>query len=270
MITYPPPPFAPVDMTVPAGNSRIALAALGVVGIGGLAWAMVDGVRRGNVLFLAVFLGGLATALLEPFADLLGFVWFPVHDQVNAFTMLGIPIPLFVVIGYTNLFGLVPWIFLRMLQAQPDRRRYWTVSGGLLLAACVFEWLLLRTGAYTYYGPQPLQVWGYPMIWMTINTGACLLAALVIRKLPELFTGARALTAIALVPCCDGAVLTGTGWPAFAGMHADPSPLVLHLLGLVTIGFGLSLYALGARLCCAGTPSTVGVPAPRAAQRVQA
>jgi len=246
--TYPPPPTAPVDLTVSAANSTIVLAALSLVGVAGLGWAVIDGVRSRDVKFLAIFLGGLATSLLEPFADLLGLVWFPVDDQVHAFTMLGIPIPLFVVIGYTNLFGLMPWIMQRGMGST--RRRYWTMSAAMLLGACVFEWLLLRAGTYLYYGNQPLDVWGYPMIWMTINTGACLVAALVMFRFPGFFTGPRALAAIVLVPCADGAVMLGTGWPAFAAIHSDlPAPAV-HLLGLVTIGLGMVLYVVGAEVCC--------------------
>jgi hypothetical protein len=277
---YPPPPTAPVGLTVPATNSTIVLVALSVVGVLGLGWALVDGMRRRDVLFLAIFLGGLATSLLEPFADLLGLVWFPVHDQVHAFTMLGIPVPLFVVIGYTNLFGLMPWIMLRTIASSPTRRRYWTMSGAMLLGASVFEWLLLRSGAYVYYGNQPLDVWGYPMIWMTINTAACLVAALVLFRFPGFFTGARALVAIMVVPCADGAVMLGTGWPAFAAIHSDLGPLLVNLLGLVTVGLGLVLYLVGAEICCAdgrlrpgtgtGTGTTAwaaaGVPEPRASR----
>ena len=265
---YPPPPTAPVDLTVPALNSTIVLAALSAVGIAGLGWAVVDGVRNRNVKFLAIFLGGLATSLLEPFADLLGLVWFPVHDQVHAFTALGIPIPLFVVVGYTNLFGLMPLIMQRGMGST--RRRYWGVSATMLLGACVFEWLLLRAGTYLYYGNQPLDVWGYPMIWMTINTGACLVAAIVVFRFPSFFTGPRALLAIVLTPCADGAVMLGTGWPAFAAIHSDWPAVVVHLLGLVTIGLGMVLYVVGAEICCAdgrlrGGAPVVGAPRPERA-----
>lgn len=276
-LAYPPPPHAPVDLTVSAANAMVALVALSVVAVVGLAFALADGARNRDVRFPAVFLGGLATCLLEPFADLLGLVWFPVNDQVHAFTMLGIPVPLFVVIGYTNLFGLLPWIFLRTIERTPTRRRFWAVSGALLLAACGFEWLLLRTGAYVYYGNQPLNVWGYPMIWMTINTGACLLAALVLHRFRAQLTGARALAAIAVVPCADGAVMLGTGWPAFAAIHSDLAKPVVHLLGLLTIGLGLVVYVVGAELSCrggrlrpSGTADAPVVPAPRAAQRARA
>jgi hypothetical protein len=268
-IQYPPPPLAPVGMTVSAPGAGVALVSLSVVGVIGLVWALADAVRRRSPMFLAVFLGGVATSLLEPFADLLGLVWFPVN-QVQAFTMLGIPIPLFVVIGYSNLFGILPWIFLRTFASRPDRRRYWQVAAAMMLAACVFEWLLLRTGAYTYYGNQPLNVWGYPLIWMTVNTGACVLAAAVLHRLPVLFRGAGVWAAVAVVPCADGAVMLGTGWPAFAAIHSELGSVAVQLLGLLAIGLGLALFAVIGELCCtdgrlrAAPPGSAGVPAPRA------
>jgi hypothetical protein len=275
MPQYPPPATAPVEMTVSSAGATVALVSLSVVGVIGLVWAVADAVRRRSPMFLAVFLGGVATSMLEPFADLLGFVWFPLN-QVQAFTMLGIPIPLFVVIGYSNLFGLLPWIFLRALEARPDRRRFWQVSVAMMLAACVFEWLLLRSGAYTYYGNQPLVVWGYPMIWMTVNTGACVLAAAVIHRLPTLFRGAGAWAAVAVVPCADGAVMLGTGWPAFAAIHSELGKPVVHLLGLLTIGLGLALFTVIGELCCTdgrlrtASPGSPGdVPAPRPSHAVE-
>jgi hypothetical protein len=113
---------------------------------------------------------------------------------------------------YTNLFGLMPWITQRGMGST--RRRYWSVSATMLLGACVFEWLLLRAGTYTSYGNQPLDMWGYPMIWMTINTGACLVAVVVVFRFPGFFTGTRALAAVALVPCADGRLRTGVTAPA--------------------------------------------------------
>jgi hypothetical protein len=147
------------------------------------------------------------------------------------------------------------------------RRRYWTVSAAMLLGACVFEWMLLRAGTYLYYGNQPLNVWGYPIIWMTINTGACLVAALAVFRFSAFFTGARALTAIALVPCADGAVMLGTGWPAFAAIHSDLPRVVVNLLGLVTIGLGMLLYVVGAEICCTDGRLHPGLPARPAASR---
>jgi hypothetical protein len=252
VLAYPPPPNAPPELTVPAANATLVLVALCAVAAVGIVWSLGHWYRRGNIAFLAVLLGGLVTSLLEPFADVLGLVWFPEHDQVHAFTGLGVPIPLFVVVGYLCLFGLMTWMTLRHLESSPTRTRFWVFSSAMLLTACVFEWLLLTSGTYLYYGRQPLEVLGYPLYWMTINSGACMVAALVIYRFRGFFTGLRAFATLALIPCADGAVMLATGWPAFAGLHSDLPDWAVHLTGLVSIALGLAMRAAVAEVCCRG------------------
>jgi hypothetical protein len=250
VLAYPPPPTAPLELTVPALNAMIVLVALSSVAVIAVVIALVHWYRTRDAVFLALLGGGLATALMEPFADLLGLVWFPPHDQVHAFTGLGIPIPLFVVVGYVCLFGIMPMITWKHLESRPSKRRYWVFSGAMFLTACVFEWILLTSGAYLYYGRQPLEVLGYPMIWMTINTGSCLVVALVLQRFRDFFTGRRLFLLVGVAPCADGAVMLSTGWPAFAALHSDLPMPVVHLAGLVTIGLGLALRAAGAEIGC--------------------
>lgn len=249
---FPPPPTAPLDLTVSASNSMIPLVALGAVAAIGVVWSLVDWARTGRVRFFAVLVGGLATCQLEPFADVLGLVWFPEHDQAHAFTSMGVPIPWWVVMGYICLFGLMTWASLRHLESNPSKRQFWVFSAGMLLTACVFEWLLLASHAYLYYGVQPLKVMGYPLYWMTLNSGACLLAALVMYRFGSFFAGYRAFATILLIPSADAAVMLVTGWPAFAGIHSGLPQWVVDATGLVSIALGLALRAAIAEVCCPG------------------
>jgi hypothetical protein len=86
-----------------------------------------------------------------------------------------------------------------------------------------------------------------------------MLSALVIYRFRQLFTGWRAFLTLALMPCVDGAVMVGTGWPAFALMHTTAPQWMVNLSGLVTVALGLGLYALAAEVCC--TDGTFHVPA---------
>jgi hypothetical protein len=227
--------------------------------------ALINWRRSGSPIFLAILAGGLVTCLLEPFADVLGLVWFPVHHQVHGFSALGVPIPLFVVIGYLCFFGLVTWGLLRLLEAGPSRRQFWQIAGGGFAAALAMEFALLPTGVYTYYGPQPLKVLDYPLIWMTINAGACVVSALVIYRFRGFFTGVRALATIALMPCADGAVMVATGWPAFTAMHSSLPQWLIQVSGLITLGAGFGVFAFVAEVCCPGgrwyVPAKVAGPA---------
>ena len=258
-MAYPPPPTAPTGMTVPHDSATMVLAVFSTIAVVLVVTALVTWRRSGSPLMAAILGGGLVTVLLEPFADVLGLVWFPVDDQVHAFTALGVPIPLFVVVGYLCFFGLVTWSLLRLMEAGPTRRAFWGIAGVGLGAALLLEFPLLPTGVYTYYGPQPLKVLDYPLVWMTINSGACLLSALVIYRFRRVFTGRRAFLTLALMPCVDGAVMVGTGWPAFAVMHTAAPQWAVNLSGLVTVGLGFGLYGLVAEICC--TDGAFHVPA---------
>ncbi len=249
-MAYPPPPTAPTEMTVPHDSATLVLAVFSTLAAVLVVAAVISWRRSGSPLMLAVLAGGLVAVVMEPFADVLGLVWFPVHDQIHAFTTLGVPIPLFVVVGYLCFFGLVTWSFLRLMETGPTRRQFRRIAGMGLGAALLLEFPLLPTGVYTYYGPQPLKLLDYPLIWMTINSGACLLAALVIYRFRPFFTGARTLATLLLIPCADGAVMLATGWPAFTAIHSTAPQWVVNLSGLVTLGLGLGLYGLVAEVCC--------------------
>jgi hypothetical protein len=249
-VAYPPPPTAPTGMTVPHDSATLVLAVFSTIAAVLVVAAVITWRRSGSPLLAAVLAGGLVTVALEPFADVLGLVWFPVDDQIHAFTTLGVPIPLFVVVGYLCFFGLVTWSLLRLMETGPSRRRFWGIAGVGLGAALLLEFPLLPTGVYTYYGPQPLKVLDYPLIWMTINSGACLVAALVIYRFRPFFSGGRAFATVALLPCADGAMMLATGWPAFTVMHTEAPQWAVNFSGLVTVGLGIGLYGLVAEVCC--------------------
>lgn len=249
-MAFPPPPAAPTDLTVSSGSGTLVLVVFSSLALILVLAALVNWRRSGSPIFLAILAGGLVTCALEPFADVLGLVWFPIHRQVHGFTSLGVPIPLFVVIGYLCFFGLVTWCLLRLLEAGPTRQRFRRIAGGGLAAALALELPLLPTGVYTYYGRQPLEILGYPLIWMTINSGACIISALVIYRGRAFFTGIRAFATVALMPCADGAVMLATGWPAFTAMHSSAPQWLIHASGLVTLGAGFAVFALVAEVCC--------------------
>ena len=58
-----------------------------------------------NPIVLLMLLGGLTTVLVEPYLDVLGGAWHPIHGQNVAFELMGRPIPWWVVPCYMFLFG---------------------------------------------------------------------------------------------------------------------------------------------------------------------
>ena len=246
-----PPPGAPLSQTVSGTTSLAVTILFGAVAAGLVVVAVVDRRRSTWPVLLPCLAAGLAAVLVEPFVDLLGRVWFPLDDQLIAFRSLGISVPLFVVLGYPYLFGFLPWALLRLLEGQPTRRQFWVAASAGFVVNATLQLPLLRTNTYLYYGAQPLQVAGYPLHWMVIDTGAALVAALVLYRFRSFFTGARAFLTVVLFPSIEAAVLLAVGWPVFSVMRADVPLWALDLADLVTVGLGLAVYTAVAEICCA-------------------
>ena len=180
----PTPP--PIHLHMPHQWESLFIALTAVPTVIALAWAVRAWRRDGDLLPLVMMLGGTVCCLLEPLVDVLGLCWYPRGQEVQAFDLMGRPIPLFVVFGYAMTWGGYALLATETLKRRGPRA-LWTVWGGGMLVMSLFELYAVHTKTYVYYGHAPLRVLDWPTWWEPVNClGAVTIAVVVTRVRPHL------------------------------------------------------------------------------------
>ncbi|MDN2495463.1 hypothetical protein FHY52_01865 [Nocardia nova] len=237
-------PVPPLDLSAPSGSSwvfTVACVIFGAAAIGYGAWLA----RRGEVMGLAMLVGGLLTCTFEPLADYIGLLWFA-HDNVAiTVNLVGRHIPLYVVLGYMFYFGLLAYIDYRALVLGAGKKYFL----GSFAVAFVLDWVLQAVGAnlglYSYFGNDPFRVFGAPLWWFAIDSTATILIAFVMFQLRDRMVGwGRALPVVMVLPLYAG-WNAAVGMPIFTAKNSNFDPVANGngSTGLVLIG-GLLTFAL--------------------------
>jgi len=233
----PPPPFAaavsyPVELTVTLLFAATALAAL--------VYAVMDWRRSGKPSFLLMFIAGGAMFIVEPMIDTVGGCWFPANSFV-AFTAYGRPMPVWLCLTYFFYFGIGVGLVWRMMNHGITATQLWRFYFGAIVADVAEEILLLHFKVYMYYGPQPLEVFNFPLWWCAVNGLTTMAAAAVVFRYQDyLMTGWRQLQVIPVVLTVSTAVNCMVGWPSWMAINTPVSPVVTQLAGIGS--FALSLW----------------------------
>jgi hypothetical protein len=94
---------------------------------------------------------------------------------------------------------------------------------------------------YTYYGPQPFNLWGLPLWWLAANATMPIVAAYVVHKLYPDLTGAKVLLIILLVPMADGATNGAISWPVFTALNTQLGFWATYPAAIATFGLAALL-----------------------------
>jgi hypothetical protein len=218
--------------------------------------------RRGKgPIFLWCLLGGFIAVIWEPIVDVLGQCWLPSRGQHwEAFTLLNRHIPLMMPFVYSWFVGGQAYLFYRLFERGIDRRRLFQLWGLVFLVNICLESPGIISDVYTYYGKQPMDLWGFPLWWGIINPLMPMIAGTAIYKLkPLLTTPQLVLATIAIIPCADGAANAIVGWPVIAALNTNVGYAGTWVASFITLGLGLSVAWLVSLLVA--RPRTVAVPA---------
>jgi hypothetical protein len=133
---------------------------------------------------------------------------------------------------------------LERLATGGSRQGLWKwYAAAILINTFLFETLTVSVfGAYTYYGHQPFDFWGFPLSWPFVNTAGPIAAgALIYVAGKHLTLGTRALATIAVlvVPMTDGAVNAAAAYPTWLALNSDVAPWVTWSAGALTIGLAI-------------------------------
>jgi hypothetical protein len=167
-----------------------------VVFLGISAIAFCYGVRQwrtgGQPIILMMLLGGLLTSIVEPYLNVIGACWHPVVGQHIAFDLMGRPIPVWVVSIYLFFFGAVGSAGYMLLEKGQTMRNIWLCFLGVIVVDMIAEELLLSTGLYIYYGPQPvILVSKLPLWWAASNATGMFIGIALIRLMAPHLRGAK-------------------------------------------------------------------------------
>jgi hypothetical protein len=230
-------------------HARTMFILFGSIAVVVVLVALTEAVRRRSTLPLFCLVGSVLCNPVEPVWDALGNLRFH-HGNMVAFVMFPelpqpIEYPWWAAFVYTFFTGVTGYLFYRMFAAGVSWSRYWRYLSGMAVMNVLVEGFLITSG-YDYYGYQPWR-WGtdFPLWWVFTNygelLGGALLAAAVTRW------GSRAYPlAIVIVPSSFAAWELWAGWPMFAALHADVSPLVLNLAALFTAVIAVgTIWVLG-------------------------
>jgi hypothetical protein len=252
-------PQPPVNFKAASFQDVFSVAQMVVFGVC-LLFAVRRLVRDRSPIFLACLIGGWIAVLWEPIVDVLGQCWLPSRGQHwEAFTLLNRHIPLMMPFVYSWFVGGQGYLFYRIFDRGISRRQLFQLYGLVVLVNIALESPGIAANVYTYYGKQPMNLWGFPLWWGIINPLMPMIAGTAIYKLkPLLTTPQLVLAIIAIIPCADGAANAIVGWPVIAALNTDVGYAGTWVASFVTLGLGLSVAWIVSLLVA--RPDTVAAP----------
>jgi hypothetical protein len=230
----------PVDMSVNAAAEQWVLGVMSVLWCVALVVALVQWRRSGRPIILTLFLAGGAMMLMEPLVDTVGGCWFP-EDSIIFYSGWGRPIPLWVCMTYFVYFGLGAGGAYYMMINGARYGQLMLFYLGEILADTLLEIVMLNSGAYTYYGNQPLVMASFPLWWAMVNSLISFAAAAVTYTLAPRLRGPALILLIPALLCTSAAVNAAVGWPAWFAVNSDLGVVGTQLAGLVTCLFAFGL-----------------------------
>ncbi|MHB8695171.1 MAG: hypothetical protein ACYDHH_28395 [Solirubrobacteraceae bacterium] len=239
------PPPVPSQLRMPHGWETVFLVAVTVFSAVALAWAVRRWRTDRDPVPLVMLLAGTCCAVLEPLVDVLGLCWYPRGQLIQAFQLMGRPIPLYVIFGYTMEFGGATIVALELLRRRGPSAlwQFWAWNMVFMMA---FELFAVHTKTYVYYGPQPLRILDWPIWWAPVNGLVAVGSAVAIHALRP--RGRAVLAIVPLVLMVDAGVNGAAGWPVYTALWSDMSQAVRQACGLATCGLAAFGVWLATRL----------------------
>jgi len=226
----------PAGPTSPAVDVIFTVAA-GLAVLVGVALSIRYFRRERTPLGFVCMAGGAVASLFEPIAAANGLVHYPRAGQVILFSAYGVDIPLFLTLAYTAEIGLgalATWRLLRAGRGPNAIARVWLL---IALGDILLETPALWLHVFSYYGPQPLNLWGMPLYWAPLDGALGILPAVLIHLLHRPSWKLRQyLVTVAVFPSSVAIFYMGAGWPIFLLMHTGVALPWIWLAALASIG----------------------------------
>ncbi|KRA37765.1 MULTISPECIES: hypothetical protein [unclassified Nocardioides] len=194
---------------------------------------------RGPLLAVCLVGGGIA-CLFEPIVDTLGLCYIREGAHLTTFTSMGRDFPLFINFVYIWYVGGLAYLAYRIFSNGVTVKGLFQLY---LMDVFINIWLEspgVLMGAYEYYGPQPMNLWGLPLWWVFVNPIMPLTAGALIYRLKPYLPGWRIALVIPFIPMADGIGNGAAAWPVWTALNLDAPLWVTHLAFLMTVGLALT------------------------------
>jgi hypothetical protein len=219
---------------MPAALQTVLLILTGIAAAGVLVWSVLRWVRHRDPLALWVILGTQLAAPYEGLGDRLLHVYYPELGQIGFLYAFGRDVPLFVQLLYLPYIVSFVVFFVRRLQTSGfTTRSWWTTWVLALVSTNVMEMAVLQFGpAWTYYGDQPVVVFGIP-VWValtnttflfSIATAAYVITARTARRLHWLVVPATVI--------CLAAGHAVIAFPMHLALSGHANPMIIQFISL--------------------------------------
>ncbi|MEJ2459475.1 MAG: hypothetical protein P8Y58_15540, partial [Novosphingobium sp.] len=215
-------PAAPVDMVMPATIQTIIIGvALALNGLW-VIWSLYRLIRHRDILPFTLLAGGLLTYVaVEPFYDVLGFVYHPEKGQVVAFNTLGRNFPLHLLLLYMVYWAFLAQYFMNKFEAGVSERWIWWAFCLWTPGEILFETPLLMTGLWSYYGDPPFKIGYYPLWLAPATAGSAILAFSVLHWARKVIGRGWTPILSLVMGSSLAAGCLGTSWPVFIALNVD-------------------------------------------------
>lgn len=233
----------PVDIHANQPLSWAFMAVAAVFFLVGVGYVVRAAARGGGWLPALALLGGLIASLEEPWINVLIKLWYPTDAPWVVFTAMGHPQPFYVHLVYPGFVGLGSYLVYRGLVTHPDGSRLWPAFAAIAVLDLAFELPATAAGVFSYYGPQPFQLFdGAWPIWPAfVNAAGPVLGGWLIHRLEPLLRGrSRPLLAL-MPPLAYAGVYGATGWPTYTLLNTEVPAPFRALAALATIALCLAV-----------------------------
>jgi hypothetical protein len=245
----------PVDLVMSPHYNIVLAVSFGLLALA-LAWVLVDCRKTGRLLPLLILIGCAIASLEECLFDVFCNVWWAQYGVKPFYRILNISVPLWMLPAYGWFMGGGGYLMYRKLQAGITPRQLWLFYFSFWAANLALELPALWLGnIYTYYGPQPFQILGFPLWMAATNSLVPICLGFVFYSLDDTLRGPRALLAVAIAPMIVGAAEFTAAWPTWLALNAGVGYGVTRPAALVTFGLSfLVVYLVGLKFCTAASP----------------
>ncbi len=186
-----------------------------------------------------VAVGGCLGTFVEPLFDSYYHLWFYSVDQWTFFEAHGISQPVWVLPTYLWFYGGQALFVYKLVVDGAGRREVMRVAGAIFVIATAFELIGINLGVYEYWGPQALQISGFPL-WISVDNAAIpVVTGLIVARLEPHAPGPQQLMLGFVMPAVAMAFWYVTSFPVIDLMNtADPSERLLDVAAVASMVLG--------------------------------